>query len=332
MPMNGRIALLAARSSNSSVPETFHDWDVISPAFYPTSSGPAEFFPLPRVAAGGGTGGAVEPTHVISGIAAPPPYRGGTAWYALGRFNVSDPANPPLGNATPPAPLDASDVLIFAQLHQEPELGGRMLFVGWFNVGAGCLTAPREVEYEPRTNRLVSRPVAELRALRGAVLGRRGRNVLAPSETLPLFDPGSGSLTFDLVLNVTLPAAGPVALTVAVGAASAVDAALSALVNVGAPCARSGLRNVTVTGLSFPGFAAPLRFPLFAPAAGAELPIRVLADRTIAELFVAGAAVSGPMADTSNRTAAYVAADASTGVTVGSSIAWDMGCGWATYP
>lgn len=49
---------------------------------------------------------------------------------------------------------------------------GRMLFLGWFNVGASALTAPREVVYDAEMEALRLLPVDELKVLRGTQLAK----------------------------------------------------------------------------------------------------------------------------------------------------------------
>ena len=54
------------------------------------------------------------------------------------------------------------------QLHSDD---GRLLFVGWWNVGLSCLTAPREVAYDRTLQRLRALPIRELHGLREGSLG-----------------------------------------------------------------------------------------------------------------------------------------------------------------
>lgn len=202
--------------------------------------------------------------------------------------------------------------------------GDRTLFMGWFNVGLSCLTAPRDISYEPMTGRLVAWPVPELAALRNGTLADLGPVEVAPHSDLRIFE---GSLTFDLELNLTLQSA-PMQFTVAVAANSATDAVAMFNVNVSSP-ASNGLRDVLVTG-NFPGFVAPMSFRI-PSTPSTPLAIRVLGDRTVAEIFVAGSAITAPLGNVKNRTGVYLQSGSSK-LAVKAAKAWDMGCGWAKYP
>ena len=195
--------------------------------------------------------------------------------------------------------------------------------MGWFNVGLSCLTAPREVFFEPEAARLVAWPVHELKTLRNATLADLKPLQLPPGSSLQVF---KNSLTFDLEINVTLQST-PVQFAIAVAAKSASEAVV--MVNVSVSSATSnGLREVNVTG-DFPGFVAPMSFLI--RETPAILPIRVLGDRTVAEIFVAGAAVTAPIGNANDSTGAYVRAGGSA-LSIQSAKAWDMGCGWSKYP
>ena len=188
-----------------SVDPTLHNWTAADLQFYPTNSGPSEFFPLPRSVSqpqADGRGSGVQYTHVLSGIVPPAPYRGGTPWYTLG---VYDNATQRFTNTTTPRPLDYSDSVIYAQLHED---NGRMLFVGWFNVGASALTAPREVVYDAEMEVLRVLPVEELKALRGAQLGKHPTPVslAAGKGVMEVFDRSAQPTTsFDLEAEIALP-------------------------------------------------------------------------------------------------------------------------------
>ena len=144
-------------------------------------------------------------THVLAGIAPPKPYRGGTPWYTLGKL---DDMTQKFSNTTAPAPLDASDLLIYTQMHLDDD---RLLFVGWWNVGLSCLTAPREITYDSEMQRLHALPVAELAQLRGTSLGERtSPTTISPGTAIALFDSGEGSTSFDLETLIGLPASGSI--------------------------------------------------------------------------------------------------------------------------
>ena len=141
-------------------------------------------------------------THILAGIAPPKPYRGGTPWYTLGHL---DNTTQKFSQTTPPAPLDGSDLLIYTQMHSDDN---RLLFVGWWNVGLSCLTAPREVTYDAELQRLNALPVIELAQLRGDSLGEHSRPTpISPgvAGSLSLFATGKGSTSFDLEAEVALP-------------------------------------------------------------------------------------------------------------------------------
>jgi hypothetical protein len=168
MPLNNAIARW------ESTDPTLHNWTMADPRFYNTSSGPSEFFPLPRTIPGrihrtakNSQATAAQPTHVLAGIVAPKPYRGGTPWFVLGEYNPTGSTGSTAagGNGSQqflhtssPSAFDWSDVVIFSQLHSDLDLATgeqRMLFMGWFNVGSSCLTSPREVFYDPELQVLV---------------------------------------------------------------------------------------------------------------------------------------------------------------------------------
>ena len=310
MPLNSGIGLFG--TSDTSL----HEWNITTPVLYPNSSGPSMFFPIP-------SGPAAGLTHVLGGIAAPTPHPGGTAWYTLGKY---DAGSGTLSNTTPPAPFDGSNLLVFSQLHVDD---GRMLFMGWWNPCDstrchGALTVPREVTFDPKTTRLMSLPAPELTALRGSSLGGLSPTVIAAGKSIGLFDQGSNA--FDLVTNVTLPHQAAVSFTIALMASSPDHASVTLQSNVSAPSA-SGLRDVVLTG-NVPGFASMA----FSIPATDSMNVRILADRTLAEIFVADGSgvVTVPVSIAGNQTRAFFTAGAS-GLNVESS-AWEMGCGWAAYP
>lgn len=310
MPLNGAIGLFG--TSDSSL----HTWNVTNPAFYPNSSGPSEVFAIP----GGGT---ADLTHVLGGVAAPKPHKAGTAWYSLGKYDANDGT---LSSTTTPAPFDGSEILVFSQLHVDD---GRMLFMGWWNPCDsarchGALTVPREVTFDPATTRLKSLPVPELFVLRGATLGGHSSRMVATGTSAGLFDQGSSA--FDLVFNVTLPPHAAVSFAIAIMASSPDDASVTLKVNVSGPSA-AGLRGVVLAG-NAPGFVSMA----FSIPVMDGLPVRILADRTLAEIFVADGrgVVTVPVSSSANKTRAFITAGAS-GLSINSS-AWAMGCGWATYP
>jgi sucrose-6-phosphate hydrolase SacC (GH32 family) len=293
---------------------------------------------------------------VLAGIVAPKPYRGGTPWYTLGHLENTTQK---FSQTTAPAPLDASDLLIFSQMHSDDN---RLLFVGWWNVGLSCLTAPREITYDVDLQRLHALPVAELAQLRGKSLGEQTRPTpISPGAAgaVALFEDGKGSTSFDLELEVALPSStgsGSTEFELSLLASSTTNAEVIATVAIGAVALNTGgstgVRQINVTtGVPGttprrqPGYNSSLSFPF--PATERVLALRVLADRTLVELFVGNGRgvvttpVLAPGKD-SSRTGAFlsVSATAEAGridapkVTLQSARAWEMGCGWSPggYP
>ncbi len=74
--------------------------------------------------------------------------------------------------------------------------------MGWWNVGVGCLTVPREVKYDETTNRLTTLPVIELTGLHGTVIGSQQNALVSQGDVLPLLKMNSSS--FDLNITVRL--------------------------------------------------------------------------------------------------------------------------------
>ena len=149
---------------------------------------------------------------------------------------------------------------------------------------------------------------------------------------MAVFDAGKTSVTSDMVIVVSVPAAG-VSFGVAIMAAAKTKAEIVLRVEIG-PVAASGLRavNMSVTSASKPYAAGSF----VVPGDEKTVAIRALADRMLAEIFVASGrgVVAVPVATpgkNAENAAAFVFAD-QTDVTVESTDAWEMGCGWARYP
>ena len=104
------------------------------------------------------------------------------------------------------------------------------------------------------------------------------------------------------------------------------DASLTITLNLTAPSA-SAQRDVLMSGNT--AVFSPTRFSI--PEVG-TIPVRVLIDRTLAEIFVAEGrgVVTVPISASGNKTNAFLVSGP-IGVKV-QSIAWDMNCGWAKYP
>eukprot|EP01051_Picozoa_sp_SAG22_P010425 SAG22_NODE_939_length_6404_cov_3.836003_3_plen_235_part_00 len=218
---------------------------------------------------------------------------------------------------------------------------------GWVSK-ADCLTAPREITYDPTLAQLLSNPVAELRSLRAATaLGPLLVNKpLAAGQSAAIFSSSSSSsgsnataggaaaTAFDLELNLSLANAGGSPLAVSVGLVG--PAAPSATAGCGADV-RCVELNVTrapnnpgahlVTVVAGGG---KMRTSFVLPhAAPSILAFRALVDRSIVEIFVGGgravytSAVGPPPP---SHSGAFVTAHAA--ATVSSAGAWEMGCGW----
>eukprot|EP00729_Bicosta_minor_P017787 gene17787-32640_t len=106
------------------------------------------FFPLPNdtspatsTAAAAST--APTLTHMLGGLWADghPNYQVGTAWTFT--------------NVTNAQPIDSSNNVIWSTVGQVDD--GRILHVGWFNVGASALTVPRSITYDSKLQKLLVR-------------------------------------------------------------------------------------------------------------------------------------------------------------------------------
>lgn len=329
MPLNGAIALFQTASSS------FHEWNVTNAVFYPTSSGPSRFVPLL-----GSVGAPSESyTHVLFGIQPPKPHRIGTPWYALGMYD----GNHTLSKTGAPAALDASELLVFAELHRVTTKDAtRSLFIGWFNVGKGCLTFPREAVYDSHMQTIASLPVQEIAALYGTTLGSHGAVQLAEASALSIFTNGQGSQTFDLEAVIRLQPGRVVAFVMAIMASSPEGAEVLLTVNVSAPftdavIASGSLRRVNASALVPMAVDSAFNSTFsFVMSDAPSMAVRVLADRTIVEIFLASGhgvvttPVLKPGLDPSKDGAFILAGKG--GLDVDSVIAQSVGCGWAHYP
>ena len=114
------------------------------------------FFPLPNVTATTATAAAATTatatatataaaaateapalTHMLGGIwsSGHPSFQVGCPWFVLGKYN---PEAGTFTNVTEAQPIDSSTNVIWSTVGQVDD--GRLLFVGWFNVGASALT------------------------------------------------------------------------------------------------------------------------------------------------------------------------------------------------
>lgn len=357
MLMTQRKGQLVRYQTNDA---TLHEWSIATPSpFYPGhgGSGVGIFHALPpsmRLASLSSMGGASHsatstesPTHMLGGIRPPTGHALGTPWFALGIYRSMTGAF----NATgPPVVLDHSELFVFGQVGVVD--GSRMLHVGWFN-GPGlsnCLTVPRDVTYDPMLRTLLAQPVPELRLLRGNVLGAFGPTHVQQGEAVSLFEHGTSANAFDLVIEVDLShVQHRIVFSVAITTAERgpdTRVVLLLHVSVGTPTEAGSLagilrqsRAVNVSA-SVPHTAVAAHNTSFGfqmPTTEASLSVRTLADRALAETFVASGrgAVTSPLLIPSNGSnltlrVAFAAVEPSTGVMLRSALAWSMGCGWST--
>jgi sucrose-6-phosphate hydrolase SacC (GH32 family) len=279
-------------------------------------------------------------THMLSGIWPNnnPNYLVGCPWVVMGHY---DSASGNFTNTTAAQPLDAGQLVIWSTAHVEEDTG-RMLYLGWFNYGAGCLTAPREIFYDPRLQKLRALPVKELASLRQDVLGTHQSASATATKPLALFDDTKTSLSFDIEADVTLPSTA-VTFGVAIMASSSADAEVFLKVVVGESTGTAnGLRTVNIsTGV--PGATPKAPYSYLNATFSFQLPeadtiaLRVLADRTTVEVFVGSGrgvittgVLSPGMQDLTHNKAFIFTEEAS--LEIKSATAWAMGCGWARYP
>jgi sucrose-6-phosphate hydrolase SacC (GH32 family) len=334
-----------------SADATLHNWTVADPKWFSSGgkSGHGStgimFFALPGAGAEAGAGaGSLQNkgtlTHMLSGIWPNnnPNYLVGCPWVVMGHYD-SDSGD--FTNTTAAQPLDAGQMVIWSTSHVEEDTE-RMLYLGWFNYGAGCLTAPREIFYDPVLQKLRALPVKELASLRQNVLGAHQSASATATKPLALFDDTKTSLSFDLEADITLPSTA-VTFGVAIMASSSADAEvfLNVIVSESTGTA-NGLRTVNIsTGVPGATSKEPesylnATFSFQLPEA-AIIALRVLADRTTVEVFVGsgrGVITTGVLRpgkhDPTHNKAFIFTEEAS--LEIKSATAWAMGCGWACYP
>jgi sucrose-6-phosphate hydrolase SacC (GH32 family) len=230
-----------------------------------------------------------------------------------------------------------------------------MLYLGWFNYYAGCLTAPREVFYDPILQKLRALPVKELTSLRQNILGANHNRLATATKPLALFDETNHSLSFDLEAEIMLPSTS-VTFGIAIMASTPSDAEVFLNVIVSESTGTgtgTGTGNSTTNGLlrtvnistgvphatsKQAGLNATFSFQLPKADADADsIVLRVLADRTIVEVFVGsgrgvittGVLSPGKQSLTHNKAFLFTE---EANLQVKSATAWAMGCGWARYP
>lgn len=228
---------------------------------------------------------------------------------------------------------------------------GRMLFLGWFNVGASALTAPREVVYDAEMEALRLLPVDELKVLRGTQLAKHvvpvtlkgGGSPGSSTGVMQVFGPSGGApptTSFDVEVVVALPRTSTgVSFGAAILAADHTTAQVYIKVSAG-PVGVDGRRVVNMSAGVPPSSRAAATYnatqTFEIPGSETTLSLRVLADRTIVEAFVgegrAGGATPVVAPGDPKNAGVYIFANTETDVVVNSANAWSMGCGWAQYP
>jgi len=209
-----------------------------------------------------------------------------------------------------------------------------MLYLGWFNWGSGSLTAPREMTYDPTQQKILVLPVTEMALLRGKVLGHKPAGKVTQGKDFALFDNGETSTTFDMEVNVTLTPQKPVRFGASIMASNASNAEVILKVNIST--AEKGLRVVNMSvGVPFAGprqSSLNVTYSFLFPDAP-TLPLRILADRSIVEIFLGGGrgivttGVLAPGKDPS-RSGVFLTTESDEPVELNSAAAWSMNCGW----
>lgn len=309
---------------------SLHNWTVADPLFFKDgghggrgASGLA-FFPLP-----GGSAGGFDTFLAnlwVDGAAA------GTQFVEIGTYK-----NGSFTNAQP-QPIEYSQVVVFGTMQCTD---GRCIHLGWFNVGPGSLTIPRELTYVYSNitgPRMLAYPVKELAGLRVGILGVTAQGaVAAPGAPLSAFGENL-STTFDLEAVVTVPLTGT-KFQVAVLAAG-VKSSAKVLLMFDVSRFQNGYTTINVNAtvpawVSTKNVAYNTSVSFNSSLSGGLLPLRIVADRTLVELFVDNGRVAittpvvYPGKVAANGGVYFSATD--TVLPINSS-AWSMGCGWAKYP
>ena len=363
----GKINMLMAQGKHGPVARyetddpSLHNWTVAQPyPFWSNTGGGVEIFhPLPRRVGAVGEDAPSDdavgdeavseaapqkktvPTHMLGHVSAPP-HAAGTPWFKLGRYHDAIGIFDPIADA--PVSLDSSELVVFSAVSVTDS---RMLHIAWFNGNgtSNTLTVPREISYEQSTRRLLALPVAELSTLRGAVLGSLGKPIaIPPNAQLSIFNGSAASRTFDLEVDVALPANGAAlsfGVAVMAVAGSREDAEVLLIIDVSAAAASGAPRIVNMSSsvsgalpkaYPFTFYNSSVSFPL--PASEERFTLRVLADNSIVEAFAADGrgVITTPVAAPGkrpHRATVTVFAMADAAVTLHAATAWTMGCGWA---
>ena len=321
MQLGGSIARFESDEAS------LHNWTLADPAFYAHgghgghgASGLA-FFELPSA---GGAADAGPYTHWLGNLWADGT-SAGTQYVVLGRYG----ADGTFANVSAPQPIESSQVVVFGTMQCTD---GRCIHLAWFNVGGSCLTVPRELTYAYSAatgeGRMLALPVKEIETLRNASLGVRTAITVDAAHPLAAFD--TTSTTFDLEAELTLPVNG--SATVALLAASPSVAEVLLTINA---TTLPGYTTYSVSAEVPFATTATYNTTLAFNMSGGEatLPLRVVADRTLVEVFVGGGrgVVSTPVLEpgkSPDNGGVFFSAPAAP-YTVASASAWEMGCGWA---
>ena len=175
---------------------------------------------------------------------------------------------------------------------------------------------------------MLALPVKELETLRNASLGARTATTVDAAHPLAAFD--TTSTTFDLEAELTLPVNG--SATVALLAASPSVAEVLLTINATTlPGYTTYSVSAEVPFATTATYNTTLAFNMSDGAA--TLPLRVVADRTLVEVFLGGGrgVVSTPVlvpGKSPDNGGVFFSAPAAP-YTVASASAWEMGCGWA---
>jgi sucrose-6-phosphate hydrolase SacC (GH32 family) len=213
---------------------------------------------------------------------------------------------------------------MFSEVQQ---VDGRLIHMGWAPA-ANCLTLPREITFDSDLLQLLSNPLDELDALRGDVLGNSisEPQVLQKNDVLTLFSV-PGAVPYDMKVTFGLMKEH-LPFTAKIQFPTAFTSSPFLIITVAPPTTPRAARTVTLSGIAHLYQNTTFAFPAFA----SELDVRILYDRTIMEVFVAGGrsvvTYGIPDAQVPVATNVSIAAAASTPVTLTSANAWEMGCGW----
>lgn len=223
----------------------------------------------------------------------------------------------------------------------------RMMMIGWATpdfrgpAGPGIksltrLTLMREVNYDAKTQNLVSNPVKELEGLRTRSLASEKGVALKPNATHAVSGTGAGAASS---ADVTIKFSGITGSTPAVfGACVLANSSYGGLgisITVHPPAGKNGRIAFVELGTCgdtmrkpFQGGGGPVR--LFDDT---ELAVRITPDRSVADFFLQGGRWSGtlawqsktPRAAADSQVAVWTSA---TGVKADIDV-YGMGCGWA---